>query len=252
MAVVTKLFHKFVPGFIKRFIDPVTASIDQFVESSFSEMEPGSLVLDAGAGECRFKDKLIEKLQYIAVDTTWGDQEWDYSKIDVRSHLENLPFASGSFDSVICTQVLEHLNEPQLVLNELSRTLKEEGMIYLTAPQGWGVHQPPHDYFRFTNYGLSYLLQKAGFEKITITPSCGYFGYLANRLTMMPKVMFWQIKNKWLRLLLFPLEIVAYGLFVILFPAMLNAIDFLDHKQDYTLNYFVKGKKKIGKKPQSW
>jgi SAM-dependent methyltransferase len=245
MVTVRKLFQRFVPGFIKRFIDPVTANIDKFVESSFFDVEPGHLILDAGAGECRFKDKLKGKLRYIAVDTTWGDQDWDYSKIDVMSHLESLPFASRVFDSIICTQVLEHVSEPQLVLNELSRTLKEDGMICLTAPQGWGVHQPPHDYFRFTNYGLSHLLEKAGFAEISVIPSCGYFGYLANRLTMVPKILFWHLKNKWTRILLFPLEVVSYFLFVVLFPAILNAIDFLDQKQDYTLIYLVKGKKKI-------
>jgi SAM-dependent methyltransferase len=180
------------------------------------------------------------------VDTTWGDRAWDYSKLDVISQLENLPFASQMFDSVICTQVLEHVKEPQLVLNEIARALKEGGMICLTAPQGWGIHQPPHDYFRFTHFGLSYLLQKAGFAEISITPSCGYFGYLANRLTVVPKILFWQIKSKWVRILLFPFEIVSYFLFVILIPLILNAIDFLDRKQDYTLNYLVKGKKKIG------
>jgi SAM-dependent methyltransferase len=250
MVTVQKLFQKFAPDFIKRIVDPVTASIDTFVESSFSELEPGHLVLDAGAGECRFRDKLKGDPQYIAVDATWGEEQWDYSRIDVISHLENLPFASCMFDSVICTQVLEHVSEPKLVLYELSRILKEGGMICLTAPQGWGVHQPPHDYFRFTNYGLSYLLQNSGFEEITITPSCGYFGYLANRLTVIPKILFWQLRNKWMRIVLFPLEIVSYLLFVVLFPVILNAIDFLDHRQDYTLNYLVKGRKKIGwKKP---
>jgi len=245
MIALRKLFQKFVPGFIKRLIDPVTARIDQFIESSFSEAKAGSLILDAGAGECRFRNKLKGKLRYVALDTTWGDQEWDYSRIDVMGHLENLPFASHMFDSIICTQVLEHVREPQLVLKELSRILKAEGMIYLTAPQGWGVHQPPHDYFRFTNYGLSHLLEKAGFTAISITPSCGYFGYLANRLTIIPKILFWQIKNKWVRILLLPLEILSYFLFVVFFPVILNAIDFLDHKKDYTLNYLAKGKKAI-------
>jgi SAM-dependent methyltransferase len=246
MVALGKIFHKYAPGFLKRIIDPVTAGIDTFIERTFAGAKPGHLVLDAGAGECRFKEKLKGKMRYIAVDTAWGDQEWDYSNIDVMSHLENLPFASAIFDSVICTQVLEHVREPQLVLNELARTLKADGMIYLTAPQGWGVHQPPHDYFRFTNYGLSYLLQKAGFAEISITPSCGYFGYLANRLTAIPKILFWQIKTKWARIPLFPLEIISYLLFVILIPVVLNAIDFLDHKRDYTLNYFVSARKKIG------
>lgn len=248
MVALGKIFHKYAPGFLKRIIDPLTAGIDRFVEQTFDQVQPGHLVLDAGAGECRFKEKLKGKLRYVAVDTTWGDQAWDYSKIDVMSHLENLPFASGIFDSVICTQVLEHVREPQLVLNELARTLKEDGMICLTAPQGWGVHQPPHDYFRFTNYGLDYLLTKAGFTEISITPSCGYFGYLANRLTIVPKILFWQRRNKWVRLLLVPLEIVSYIFFVLMFPAFLNAIDFLDHKRNYTLNYLVKGRKKIYQK----
>jgi SAM-dependent methyltransferase len=246
MIKLKKIYQEYVPGFLKRVIDPATTQIDEFVESFFSEIPPGCLVLDAGAGECRFKDKFKQKLHYVAVDTTLGDQGWDYSKIDVISYLESLPFDSRVFDSIICTQVLEHVKEPQVVLNELARTLKEDGMICLTAPQGWGVHQPPHDYFRFTNYGLSYLLQKAGFAEISITPSCGYFGYLANRVTVTPKILFWQIKNKLVRILLFPLEIISYLFFVLLLPVILTTIDFLDSKQDYTLNYLVKGKKKIG------
>ena len=185
-------------------------------------------------------------MKYRAVDTTWGDQTWDYSNLDALGHLENLPFADQVFDLVICTQVLEHVKEPQMVLNELARTLKENGTLILTAPQGWGVHQPPHDYFRFTHFGLSHLLQKAGFAEISTTPSCGYFGYLANRVTVAPKILFWQIKSKWVRILLFPLEIISYLLFVILIPLVLNAIDFLDHQKDYTLNYLMAGKKKIG------
>jgi SAM-dependent methyltransferase len=240
------LFQNYVPGLLKRIIDPATAGIDRFIESSLSEMTPACLILDAGAGECRFKDRFKDKLRYIAVDSTWGDQSWDYSKIDVLSQLENLPFRSQVFDSVICTQVLEHVKEPQVVLSELARALKDGGTIILTAPQGWGVHQPPHDYFRFTNFGLFYLLQSAGFAEISITPACGYFGYLANRVTVAPKILFWQIKSKWVRMLLFPLEILSYFFFVIFFPAILNAIDFLDKKQDYTLNYLVKGKKKTG------
>jgi SAM-dependent methyltransferase len=237
-----------VPGFARHLIDPATSSIDRFVISTMAELESGNLVLDAGAGECRFKDKLKKDVRYVAVDTSWGDQTWDYSNIDVAATLENLPFDSNVFDSIICTQVLEHVREPQILLNELFRTLKEGGIICITAPQGWGIHQAPHDYFRFTRYALFYLLEKARFEQITITPSCGYFGYLANRLTVLPKVLFWQIRKKWLRLLLLPLETVSYGLFVILLPVILNAIDFLDRKKDFTLNYLVKGKKKIGQR----
>ena len=244
MVQFQKLFHHILPGFLKRLIDPETNKIDKFVISNVSEGGNESLILDAGAGECRFKDKL-KYARYVAVDATYGDQSWDYSRIDVASSLDCLPFESDIFDIIICTQVLEHVREPQRVLDELFRTLKRGGIALISAPQGWGVHQAPHDYFRFTCYALSHLLKQAGFEKITITPSCGYFSYLANRLTVFPKAMFWQIKSRSLRIFFFPLELVSYMLFVGVFPLILNAMDFLDHKNDYTLNYFVKGTKAI-------
>jgi SAM-dependent methyltransferase len=242
MVQFQKLFHHIFPGFLKRLIDPETVKIDKFVISNVSERGNENLILDAGAGECRFKDKL-RYARYIAVDATYGDQSWDYSKIDVASSLDCLPFESDIFDIIICTQVLEHVQEPQSVLKELFRTLKRGGVVLISAPQGWGVHQAPHDYFRFTCYALSHLLEQAGFEQITTTPSCGYFSYLANRLTVFPKALFWQIKSKFFRIVLSPLELLSYVLFVGVFPIILNTMDFLDRKKDYTLNYLVKGTK---------
>ena len=237
-----EIFHKYCPDVVKNAIDPLSKGIDKFVVSAVSELGPEKWVLDAGAGECRFRG-LLKDVRYVAVDTAWGDINWDYSKIDVAGSVDSLPFKTNVFDIVICNQVLEHVQEPQVVINELFRTLKPGGSICLTTPQGWGVHQAPHDYFRFTNYGLTHLLTKAGFQEIIIKPACGYYSYLANRLTVFPKTLFWQIKSKWLRLALLPLEILSYCIFVGLLPLILNSMDGLDRKQDYTLNYFVKAKK---------
>ncbi|PQP35667.1 hypothetical protein C6A37_01510 [Desulfobacteraceae bacterium SEEP-SAG9] len=242
MTMYRKLFERLFPNFIKRIIDPVTYKIDTFVISVVNESGTGNLVLDAGAGECRFKSCLKNKT-YVAIDAAWGDSTWNYSQLDAVGALDRLPFTSDVFDCVICTQVLEHVREPQLVLNELFRALKQGGLICLTAPQGWGVHQAPHDYFRFTNLALRYLLEKAGFENLSITPSCGYFSYLANRLTLFPKQLFWHIKRRWLRITVFPVELLSYFFFVLAFPLLLNAMDFLDRDRNYTLNYFVKGRK---------
>jgi SAM-dependent methyltransferase len=242
MVPFQKLFHHIFPGFLKQLIDPETEKIDRFVVSNVEAYGNENFILDAGAGECRFKEKL-EYNRYVAIDATYGDPSWDYSKIDVASSLDCLPFESDIFDIIICTQVLEHVREPQRVLDELSRILKRGGVVLISAPQGWGVHQAPHDYFRFTCYALSYLLEQAGFEQISIRPSSGYFGYLANRLTVFPKALFWQTKSRTLRILFSPLELVSYMLFVGILPLLLNAMDFLDHKKDYTLNYFVKGTK---------
>lgn len=231
-----------IPLCLIRIIDPFSYLIERFVLSLSKEIPPHSRILDAGSGETPFK-KFFKDHKYVAIDTRWGDPDWDYSKLNVIGDLIKLPFKKEIFNAALCTQVLEHVKEPKAILKELYRVLKLGGVLYLSAPQGWGIHQAPHDYFRFTSYALRYLLEEAEFEIVYIKPCCGYFGYLANRLTVFPKVLFWQIKCPWLRILLAPLELVSYLLFVLIFPLILNAIDFLDHERTYTLNYFVKARK---------
>jgi SAM-dependent methyltransferase len=225
------------------FLDPTSSRIEKLASSLSKELSEGDYVMDAGAGETPFK-KYFNRQRYIAVDTQWGDCDWDYSKLDVIGNLTLLPFLSESLDGILCTQALEHVNEPFVVISEFYRILKTGGVLYLSAPQGWGVHQAPHDYFRFTKYGLEYFLKKAGFKISSIQPTCGYFGYLANRLTVFPKILFWRIRCKMIRILLAPFEILSYIIFMVVFPLMLNSIDFLDSKQDYTLNYMVRAEKR--------
>jgi SAM-dependent methyltransferase len=238
-SLKTKIFGLW-PEFLKRIIIPSCFDVQKYIESVADEISPQSRVLDAGAGQCQYKI-FFNKHKYYSIDVAYGDKTWDYSQLDFVGDLGEMPFADNTFDSIICTQVLEHVQEPQIILCEAFRTLKPGGSLYLSAPQGWGVHQAPHDYFRFTCHGLQYLLEKAGFQIGYIKPSCGYFGYLANRLTILPKTLFWQIKNPILRLTLLPVELLSYFFFVLVFPFVLNAIDGLDHKRDYTLNYFAKG-----------
>ncbi len=240
-ALQNKIFN-FLPSFIKKIIVPCCFEIHYFVEQATTEIPAESYVLDAGAGQSPYKP-FLKQHKYIAVDATWGDDTWDYSHLDLICDLGKLPFSDNKFDAIICTQVIEHVKEPQLVLDEAFRALKPGGVIYLSAPQGWGVHQPPHDYFRFTCYGLQHLFDQSGFNQIDISPSCGYFGYLANRLTVFPKTLFWQIRSRWIRLIMFPLELLSYFLFVLIFPFILTAMDSLDRQQDFTLNYLVKGMK---------
>lgn len=242
MSIYLRLYEKLFPRVLKKLIEPVAGRINEFVLSAVNKTNSDGLVLDAGAGESRHKG-LVKNRKYIAIDAAWGDEEWNYSNLDVIGDLVRLPFSMDVFDCILCIQVLEHVNEPQKVLNELFRILKQGGIICLTAPQGAGVHQPPNDYFRYTNYGLTYLFEKAGFEIMELKPICGYFGYLANRFTVLPKTLFWQIENKWLRVILFPFEMVSYLIFVVLFPIILNTFDFLDRKQNYTLNYMALAKK---------
>lgn len=244
MFETSSYYEKLIPAFLKKLIDPDSFRIQDFVKSAVRETTAEGRILDAGAGECRNRS-LIENQTYIALDAACGDQSWNYADLDVIANLEKVPFKPNSFDLVICTQVLEHVQEPQIVLNEFFRIIKGGGTLCISAPQGWGVHQAPNDFFRYTHFGLRHLLEKSGFQIISITPSCGYYSYLANRLTVFPKTFFWQIKQGWLRLLLFPIELLSYVVFVLLLPVILNSIDFMDKNRNYTLNYFVAARKPI-------
>lgn len=86
-----------------------------------------------------------------------------------------LPFATDSFDTVFSSQVLEHVPEPWRMVEEMARVLKPGGYLILSAPHIWGLHEVPHDYFRFTCYGLAYLAQRTGLEVLDVHPMAGYW-----------------------------------------------------------------------------
>lgn len=84
-----------------------------------------------------------------------------------------LPFDDGSFDFVVCTQVLEHVPDPGRHLSEMSRVLKPGGVLLLTLPFVWEQHEVPHDYFRFTEFGVRHLAAANGLGVESLQPSGG-------------------------------------------------------------------------------
>jgi SAM-dependent methyltransferase len=141
-------------------------------------------------------------------------------------------------DLVLNTQVLEHVENPGVVLREIRRVLKDGGSLLLTAPQGWPEHQQPNDFYRFTRFALSSLMKEAGFSESHVEPIGGYFHYLGHRLTFIPKVLF-QDRQGLLRVLLFPLELVCLAFFCAFCPFVCYYLDALDKKKEFTLCYRV-------------
>ena len=231
--VYRKVFDR-LPRSLRRRIDPLEFSIESFVRSA-AKAPKGAFVLDAGAGESRFAG-FFRDHRYLALDSGIGDGSWDYSQLHLCGDLTAIPLRPQSVDVVLNTQVLEHVPDPGLVLAELNRVLKEGGFLYLTAPQGWPEHQQPHDYFRFTRWGLEHLLTEAGFSQIKIQPQGGYFHYLGHRLTYIPRVLFGGRRGV-VRGLLLPLELIAVGLFCFLAPLLCFYLDRFDRVREFTLGY---------------
>jgi SAM-dependent methyltransferase len=157
------------------------SAIRKFICNAAANTKEGLFVLDAGAGEGNWRS-LFAHTHYRTQDNCTGYEGWDYSHLDYNCDIINIPVDDSSFDVVLLTEVLEHLPEPLLVLKELNRILKKGGYLYLTVPQGWGEHLSPHDYYRYTQYGLRYLLEKANFRVSKIEKRGGYFKYIAFRM----------------------------------------------------------------------
>lgn len=127
-------------------------------------------LLDIGCGnkpyEPMFKNHVSS---YTGCDAVQSSAE----RVDVLCPATEIPLPDGSFQTVLCTQVIEHVADHELLLNEAYRLLSPNGVLILSAPLYWPPHEQPHDYFRFTEFGLSHLLTKAGYEEIQITPNGG-------------------------------------------------------------------------------
>jgi SAM-dependent methyltransferase len=170
-----------MPDRVQRHVMHFEAAIDAAVREFANELIAGSNVLDAGAGEGQYA-KEFSQHRYIGLDLGIGDVAWNYSSLDVIGDLGALPFRSNTFDACINIVTLEHVPDPALVLAELCRVTRPSGRLLLVTPHEWEEHQQPHDYYRYTRYGLAHLLSKSGYSNIRISPVGGFFRLLSRRL----------------------------------------------------------------------
>ena len=164
---------------------------DRFLEK-FVPLYKGVLY-DLGAGESPYKEFFLRHVdEYVAVDWSGSFHE---TKADIAADLNKpLPIESEVADTVVSLSVLEHLYAPQLMLDEAYRILKNGGAIMLQVPWQWWIHEAPHDYYRYTPYGLNHLLKQAGFVDIEVEAQSGFFttvtlkmNYFSCRLIKGPK-----------------------------------------------------------------
>jgi SAM-dependent methyltransferase len=222
-----------LPEFLRRHVLHFETAIQDRVAAFADSIPAGARVLDAGAGEGQYAG-LFGAHKYCGVDLAVGDAAWNYERLDAIADLAALPFSAGSFDATIHVVTLEHVPDPAGVVRELARTLAPSGRLLLIAPHEWEVHQAPHDYFRYTRYGLEYLLSKAGFSAIEIEPVGGYFRLLSRRL--LNGLQFFSGGVKWLCFL--------PAAFFLVPPALvLPFLDFLDRDRNFTLGYICIARK---------
>jgi SAM-dependent methyltransferase len=127
-------------------------------------------LLDFGCGRKPYEN-LFTVSEYVGLDMEQSGHDHRNSKVDVFYDGKHIPFPDASFDALFCSEVLEHVFDPDLVLAEIRRVLKPGANALLTVPFSWNEHEVPFDYARYSTFGIRHLLERHGFEVLEVQRS---------------------------------------------------------------------------------
>lgn len=117
-------------------------------------------VLDVGCGRKPYRD-FVAAERYVGLDID-SPVTRELGVADVFYDGRKFPFPDGSFDGVLCSQVFEHVFNPEEFLQEIHRVLRPGGRLVLAVPFVWDEHEQPHDFARYSSFGLKALLERNG------------------------------------------------------------------------------------------
>ncbi|MBO9683395.1 MAG: class I SAM-dependent methyltransferase, partial [Flavisolibacter sp.] len=139
------------------------------IRNAINSYAKGAL-LDLGCGNKPYKSLYQPKtISQTGCDVIQSDK----NRVDVICPVTDLKFPDEQFDTILCTQVLEHVFEHDKMMSEIYRVLKPGGHIILTVPFVWELHEEPFDFFRYTKHALKELFEHSGFEIDYIKPNGG-------------------------------------------------------------------------------
>lgn len=135
-------------------------------------------LLDIGCGLKPYRPLLAPYItEHVGVDHP--ESPHALTSVDVLATAYEIPLDSCSFDTILMTEVLEHLERPADALSECFRLLKPGGRLILTTPFIWTLHEVPRDFYRFSPFGLRYQAEQAGLSPLVVMPLAGQWTMLA-------------------------------------------------------------------------
>lgn len=220
-----------------------------WVKEQAAKINPASLVLDAGAGSCPYRqyfkhcDYRTQDLALLPGEQLEGMK--GYGKLDYISDIRALPVPSASFDAILCTEVLEHVPEPIKAVQEFARVLKPKGTLLLTVPLGSGLHQEPYHYYGgFTPHWFNKYLIEAGFCIDEISPNGGFFKHFGQECRRFSTILAPSSNKKSAHWYVIPFWIISFPIFNVIMPVLGYILDGLDQEKSFTVGYFIKARKK--------
>jgi SAM-dependent methyltransferase len=235
MSVLNKIikkekFNPFIIGFFINHNFLIRKSIFKAIKTNAKQLQ-GNL-LDFGCGSKPYKNLFQNVNSYTGIDYKMEGREDKQNEVDVYYDGKTIPFDNSHFDSLLCTEVLEHVFNIDEVLKEFNRILKIKGKALITTPFMWEEHEMPYDFARYTTPALLHLYEKNGFKIIENKKTGNYIeviyqfklNYIKNILPKNEKIRF---------VFLFPF-IVFYNLFGLIFSFILPT-----DKTAYFNNIFI-------------
>jgi len=178
----------------RRSISPALYALSQFLNKEINAHVRGK-VLDAGCGEMPYKDIIKSKAQVYET----LDMEPRAPGVTYVGSLQQMPMvASNDYDAVFCAEVLEHVPDPLKAVGEVSRVLKKGGVFLLSVPHLSRLHEIPHDYYRYTPYGIRYMLEQNGFDIVALYPTGTLLTFFGHQYSLLINCLFWNVPGlKW-------------------------------------------------------
>lgn len=159
--------------------NPRSLYIGQLVINAYAQVieeHAKGLLLDCGCGHVPYyyiyKDLVDENSQCIDWDNSVHKNEFLDKVVDLNQ--PPIPYDDTTFDTVLLTDVLEHLSEPLPLIKEISRVLKPNGKLILGVPFFYWIHENPYDYYRYTEFALRKFCTESNLDVISLKPYGGY------------------------------------------------------------------------------
>tara|TARA_B100000768_G_scaffold109544_1_gene101591 strand:- start:189 stop:899 length:711 start_codon:yes stop_codon:yes gene_type:complete len=170
---------------------------ESWIAKSLEALPNDSSLLDVGAGECAYK-KHCTHLEYLAQDIAQYDgngdgsglqtKAWDTTQLDFVCDLYDIP-EDRMFDTIFCSEVLEHVVDPVRAVEKMSRLVKPGGQIIITAPFNSLTHFSPYHYCTgFSRYFYEFHFERLSFTINELTPNGGFFDSIDQEVGRLARV----------------------------------------------------------------
>ena len=131
---------------------------------ALADITKNQKIFDLGCGNNKYKEYFKNNNEFIGIDIEESGRSIDDKKPDIFYDGKKIPFDNDSFDLIICIEVLEHVENFNLIIEEIYRSLKKGGRAVVTMPFITAEHELPYDFRRLTSFGIKREFEKIGFK----------------------------------------------------------------------------------------